>query len=88
MSPTSSSHAPLTFPISQTQAQSISEINPNTQPSRMPSPLLLNNPQNDPLIQNVTQPTSAPSYALILKSILNLNQNKPTKKYLVDIMNG
>ena len=54
----------------------------------MPSTLLLNNLQNDPLIQNTTQPTSAPSYASDLKSVSNLNQNKPTKKSLVDIMNG
>ncbi|XP_052300313.1 pollen-specific leucine-rich repeat extensin-like protein 2 [Citrus sinensis] len=88
MSPTSTFHAPHTFPTSQTQAQSISKINPNTQPSRMPSTLLLNNLQNDPLIQNTNQPTSALSYASDLKYVPNLNQNKPTKISLVDIMNG
>ena len=88
VSPTSTSHAPLAFPTSQTQAQPISEINPNTQPNQMPFTFLLNNLQNDPLIQNTTQPIFVPSYATVLKSVPNLNQNKPTKKSLVDIMNG
>ena len=39
------------------------------------------------LIQNTTQPTSAPSYASVLNYVPNLNQNKPTKKSFVDIMN-
>ena len=43
VSPTSTSHAPLAFPTSQTQAQPISEITPSTQPNRMPSTFLLNN---------------------------------------------
>ena len=53
----------------------------------MPSTLLLNNPLKDLLIQNTTQPTSAPSHASILNYVPNLNQNKPTKKSFVDIMN-
>ena len=80
VSPTSTSHAPLAFPTSQTQAQTISEINPNSQPNWMPSSFLLNNLQSDPLIQNTTQHTSAPSYTSVLKSVPNLNKNKPTKK--------
>ena len=76
--------SPLAFPTSQTQKQSIclelAPVNPDTQPSRMPSTLLFNTPQHDPLIQNTTQPMSAPSYASVLNSVPNLNQNRPTKK--------